>query len=393
MLDLSARDIAIIGYGDTKLARRSGRNVAELAGLAVKDLLARTGIDRREIDGFASTLAMSEGSNPFWTNLLAETLDLSVTWCQATDLGGAAAIGNIARAAMAIRAGVCEMVLCLCADAVSTEDLSFQRGHRTEFYDSIGYPGPVMAFGLLSSVYAERHGWPEEALAKLAVVQRAGGVRNPNACEILRTPITREDYLSSRVVCSPLRLLDCVMRCDGASAFLVTSTRRAREIDAVRMVHPIAYRELSNFDPERRAGDITLSGFSEIGPAVLADAELTPGDVGMFHPYDDFLIAVLLQLEQIGFCKRGQGGSYVLDNELGPEGNLPTNTGGGQISAGQPGLAGGGVNLVEALRQFFGDAESRQVPAPRNALLTGIGVVQYGRNWGCSNAMVLEQGT
>jgi acetyl-CoA acetyltransferase len=117
---------------------------------------------------------------------------------------------------------------------------------------------------------------------------------------------------------------------------------------------------------------------------------MSAGDVGMFHPYDDFLIAVLLQLEQIGFCGRGEGGDFLLRTDISPGGALPINTGGGQISFGQPGLGGGGVNLTEALRQLFGEAGERQVPDARNALVTGIGVIPYLRNGGTSSCMILE---
>ena len=113
-------------------------------------------------------------------------------------------------------------------------------------------------------------------------------------------------------------------------------------------------------------------------------------DLDMFHPYDDFLIAVMLQMEQIGFCGRGEGGDFLLDTDLSPTGALPTNTGGGQISMGQPGLGGGGVNLTEALRQLMNEAGERQVPGAKNALVTGIGVIPYFRNWGSSTAMILE---
>jgi len=387
---LRERDIAIVGYAETKLVRRSGRSALALAGEAVAGLLAQTGIERDRIDGFATTLAMSEAGNPFYSNLLAEGLGLSVSWCQATDIGGASAAGNVARAAMAIRSGMCEMVLCLAADAVSTQDRSVQSGHRTEFCDPAGYAGPLTSFALLSSLYDQRWGLPHEALAKLAVTQRRGALLNGNACEVLRKPLTGRDYLESRIVSDPLRMLDCVMRCDGASAVLVTSTRLARQL-GLRMVHPIAYAERINHDP-RGGDDLLASGFNDAGPRAFAQAGMRPADVKMLHWYDDFLIALILQLEQTGFCAPGEGGRFVLEHDLGHDGDLPLNTGGGQISAGQPGLAGGGVNLVECLRQMFGDAGARQVKDASNAMLTGIGVIQYARNWGTSAVMLLERG-
>ena len=138
--------------------------------------------------------------------------------------------------------------------------------------------------------------------------------------------------------------------------------------------------------------DITLSGFSVSGPEALEKAGMTADDIRMFHPYDDFLIAVLLQLEHIGFCGRGAGSQYLLETDISATGKLPINTGGGQISAGQPGLAGGQLNLIEAIRQMLGEAGERQVPDADNAMVTGIGVIPYVRNWGSSAAMVLERG-
>ncbi|TCT05194.1 thiolase family protein [Aquabacter spiritensis] len=392
MKSLADRSIAIIGYAEARNVRGSGRSALDLAAEVLAGALAATGLERTAIDGLACTQAMSEAGNPFWSTLMAETLGLSPTWCQTTDLGGSSNIGNIARAAAAIQAGQCEIAVCIGADAVSTQDLSHQVGHRTEFCDPLGYAGPLVAFGLLSSAYADRYGMPDAALAKLAVAQRRGALDNPNASAVLRKPLTEEEYLASRMVCDPLRLLDCVMRCDGASAFVVTSTATARRLGAARLVHPIAYRERVNFDPRDTISDITISGFSEVGPRVLADAGLKPSDIHMLQPYDDFLIAVLLQLEQIGFCGPGGSQAFLAERSLGYDGDLPINTGGGQVSAGQPGLAGGGVNLSEAVRQLFGEAGPRQVGRHGNALVTGIGVLPYARNWTSSNALVLERG-
>lgn len=395
MKGLARRGVAIAAFADTKLVRAGGGTAAGLAGEVVAALLRRAGIERGQIDGFATTLAMSEAGNPFWSNLLAEHLGLQPRWCQSTDLGGASNIGNVARAAMAIESGLCTTVLCLGADAVSTHDATNQTGHRTEFAQPVGYSGPLVAFGLLTSAYAARHGMPDMALAQLAVAQREGALRNEIACDILRKPLTEAEYLASRPVSHPLRLLDCVMRCDGAYAVLVTTTERARAMGVETPVHPVAYREIVNFDPRDAVDDVTVSGFSVVGPEVLRDAGLAPAQVETFQPYDDFLIAVLLQLEQIGFCGPGQAQDYLRERSIRFDGDLPINSGGGQISCGQPGLAGGGVNLVEALRQLFGEAGARQARweggPPRNALVTGIGVLPYGRNWGASNALLLER--
>jgi acetyl-CoA acetyltransferase len=390
---LKDRSIAVIGCADTKLRLKSGKTALELAGEVTGQLLASTGISRDAIDGMAATLANSEAHNAFWTNMMADALGLSLAWCQASEIGGCSVIGNLIRAGAAVHAGLCEMVLCIAADAPSTQFVTRQSGYRVEFCDPLGYGALPISFGLLTSAYAARHGAPEHAMAKLAVAQRNGALLNDNACEKLRTPLTADDYLNSRMISYPLRLLDCVMRCDGANAFLVTSTKRARQLGFGKLVHPIAYRELINFDPRQEIADITVTGFSKAGPAALKDAAMTAAEIQSFHPYDDFYIALMLQLEQIGFCGTGQASAFLAETNVEIAGDLPINTGGGQISAGQPGLAGGGINLIEALKQLRGEAGPRQLARADNAMVTGIGVIQYARNWGSSNVLILERGT
>lgn len=388
---LRDRGIAIVGCSQLTSLRRSGKTALELGAEVTAQLLQRTGLERSQIDGLATTLANSEAGNAFWTSVICETLGLSVRWAQANEIGGCSPAANVARAAAAIHTGQADVVLCLAADAPSTKFTTVQSGYRQEFYDPFGYGLPV-AFGLLSQAYAARHGLPERGMAKLAVAQREGALLNPHAVDVLRKPLTEQEYLDSRMIADPLRLLDCVMRCDGGNAFLVMSTERARALGFKRFVHPVAYRERINFDARGEVDDITVTGFSEVGPAALKAAGLKPAQVQSFHPYDDFFIACILQLEQIGFCGTGQAEAFILDTGVGRDGGLPVNTGGGQISAGQPGLSGGGVNLAEAVEQLLGNAGPRQLARAENALVTGIGVIQYGRNWGCSSAMVLEAG-
>jgi acetyl-CoA acetyltransferase len=387
---LSDRPVAIIGAAELPRRRRSGLSAYELAAELYRSLLTQTGLAPSDIDGVAVTNALSETSNPFWSNMLVDALGLSPRWLQVTDLGGASAVANIARAAAAIMAGQCEIVLCLNADAASTRNVSDQGGYKREFAEPAGFFGPVSAFGLIACVYSERYGDPSHGLAQLAVAQRAGALRNPTALEELRAPMTPADYLASPIVAAPLRRLDCVMTCDGGNGCVVTSADRARSLGIATPVFPISYAERTNFAPHEALPDLTETGFSEIGPEVLAKAGMKPADLGAFHPYDDFLIAVALQLEQIGFCARGEASRFLGATSIRFDGEFPINPGGGQISGGQPGLAGGGGNLVEALRQMRGEATDRQVANRSTALVTGIGTIQYGRNWGTSNALVLS---
>ena len=388
---LKSKDIAIIAYGETKLEKRTGKSPYELASEVACELFAKTNLEPQDIDGFATNNTLSDCSNPFYSNFCAEYLGITPRWLQMTDIGGCSPVGNVARASAAISAGFCETVLLINADSPTSKLSQSYGGYRDEFLEPTGIQGPPGAFGLLMNQYIEKYEFDFRALGALAVAQRQGAMLNENAYEKNRFEISIEDYLNSRMVSSPLRLLDSVMFCDGANGLIVTSTERAKKLGFRNMIHPVAYSEITNFNAYSMTPDITETGFSVVGPEALNKAGLTASDIRMFHPYDDFLIAEMLQLEQIGFCQRGEGSQFLLNNDLSFKGNFPINTGGGQISAGQPGLAGGGLNLVEAVRQMFGEGGDRQVKHHDNAMITGIGVIPYGKNWGSSSVLILEK--
>jgi acetyl-CoA acetyltransferase len=384
------RDIVIAGYSETAINFKSGRSAYDLGGEALAKLLAATGIEKDQIDGLAVTAPLSECPNPFFAVYMTEALGLTPTWLNYGGTGGCSATGGVARAASAIRDGHCEVVVVLSSDAPSTSWRANYGAYRSEFQDPPGVQGPPATFGLLMSRYQHQYGSKPEALGKMAITQREHALHNDNAYGKFKTPITMDDYNKSRVIADPLRLLDCVMFCDGANAFLVTSEAKARSLGITKMVYPTAYAEITNVNGNQSCPDITETGFSKIAPKVYKQSGLTAKDIRMFQPYDDFTIAVMMKFEDFGFCKRGQGSDYTLDTDLSFKGTLPLNTGGGQISAGQPGLASGGLNLAEAVRQMFGEGGGRQVSNPKNALVTGIGVIPYARNWGTSAAMILE---
>jgi acetyl-CoA acetyltransferase len=388
---LQHREVAIAAYAELPRVRRGSATAIELAGRLYSEVKRTLPLASSDIDGMAVTVALSEAANPFWSNALADSLGLSLRWLQLTDLGGCSPLANVARAAMAILTGQCETVLCLAVDAPSMGNPSHQGGYKEEFAQPTGYAGPVSSFGLIGSAYDQLHGYPHDGLARLAVAQRQGALLNPLTPPELRTPLREADYLQSRIVAHPLRLLDCVMQCDGGSALIVTAADRARGWRVERPVFPIAYAELTNDRPAEAMPDITRTGFAVVGPEVLAKAGLDCAQIGAFHPYDDFLIAVALQLEDFGFCPRGMSGRFLQTTDIAPSGSFTINPGGGQVSGGQPGLAGGSVNLVEAIRQLRNEAGARQMPHPGPALVTGIGCIQYLRNWGTSNAMVMSQ--
>jgi acetyl-CoA acetyltransferase len=385
---VSLRDAAIVAFAETKAMEKSDRDVWELGAEILEALLARSGFEKAEIDGLVMPgFGLTAAGESFWAQVTADQLGLELDYCDQVHIGGCSATGSVARAAAAIDAGLCTTALVLFADTGVAENNRGDRSFRREWADPYGSFGPPDFFGLLTRRYEHQHGLDYEILGKLAVTQRNHALLNDNACEKLRKPITIGDYLDSRMIADPIRLLDCVMRCDAASGLLVTSKRRAREKGVDKFVVPIGYGERTNFLGGENFVDVTRSGHEVCRKRALAKAGLAIKDVASFHPYDDFIIAIMLQLEAFGFCEPGQGVPYIRETSFAFDGDLPLNTGGGQISAGQAACCS--HNLIEAVRQLMGEGGARQVKNTANALVSGIGWINYSRNWGSSSALVL----
>ena len=384
------RDVAIVGFSETKIDVRTGRTSYELAGDALDAILIQTKVDKSDIDGLSVSETMSESANPFWAQYMADVLGISPSWLELMGLGGVSSVGGVARAAVAIRSGMCSIALVLASDAQSSGATPEQGAQRHEFQYPTGLRGPVGAFGMIMRRYDHLYGLNRDALAKLAVTQRQHALLNDNACRRLRKPMTEHDYLNSKLVSDPLRVLDSVMVCDGANAVLMMSAAEAAK-RGLKAVYPTGYAERTHYKVTDPMTEITDSGFLDVGRRALRQTGLKASDIQSFHPYDDFVIAIMLQLEHIGFCEQGSGADFILSRDMTFKGDLPLNTGGGQISAGQPGLAGGGLNLVEAVRQMFGEGGARQIKRTQNAMVTGIGGIPYARNWCTSGVMILEQ--
>lgn len=383
-------DAAIVGYAETKIVERSRLDVWELQAEVLGSLLHKTGYEKAEIDGMILSASMTGAGNPFWSQTTADQLSLELGYCETIDIGGCAPAAAVARAALAIDAGLCTTALCLYADTQASDSSRERpRSQVQEWQQPYGYRGPPAAFGLLSKRYEHQFGLDYAALGKLAVTQRGHALLNELACEKLRKPMTLDDYLNSRMIADPIRLLDSVMTCDGASGLLVTSRKVAERRGLTKCVVPIGYGERTNYRASDGIVDVTETGHLPAGARAFAQAGLRPADIASYHPYDDFIIAIMMQLEMLGFCKHGQGCDFIKEHDFSFSGDLPLNTGGGQISAGQVGLASGGTNLIEAVRQLFGEAGERQVRNMTNALVTGIGGIPYGRNWMSSAVLIL----
>ncbi|HVB88613.1 MAG TPA: thiolase family protein, partial [Beijerinckiaceae bacterium] len=224
---MALHDAAIIGFAETKIVEKSDRDVWELGAEILETLLVKTGFAKEEIDGLVLSSSATGAGNIFWSQTTADQLGLELDFAQTVDIGGCSPAGAVARAVMAIDAGLCTTVLCLFADTQAAENNMRMRGFAQEWTAPFGYLGPPTAFGLLSRRYEHQFGLDYAALGKLAVAQRQHALLNELAVEKLRAPITIDDYLNSRMIADPIRLLDCVMVCDGASGVLITSRKMA----------------------------------------------------------------------------------------------------------------------------------------------------------------------
>lgn len=386
------RNSVVAAFAETKIMAKSDRDIWVLCAEVFESLLERTGIEKAEIDGLVMSGSTATGAGGmFWAQSTADQLGLEVDFLEQVHTGGCSAVGSVARAAAAIEVGLCETALVLFADTqIRENNLGTERSFRPEWVTPYGEAGPPGAFALLSRRYEAQHGLDYAVLGKLAVTQREHALLNENACDKLRKPITVDDYLGSPMISEPIRLLDCVMPTDGVAGLLMTSRRRARDKGLSKVVVPLGYAERTNHGCADGDVDVTRSSHEVVGSKALSQAGLGIDDIASFHPYDDFLIAIVLQLEAFGFCNHGEGIDFVRDNDLSIRGDLPTNTGGGQLSSGQAACAS--QNLTEALRQLMGEGGGRQVRDTRNALVTGIGGIGYGRNWVTSAALVLAPG-
>ena len=386
---MGMKDTAIVGFAETKIVEKSDRDIWELGADILESLLNSTGFEKQEIDGLILSSSMTGSGNCFWSQTTADQLALEVDFCQTVDIGGCSPTAALARAAIAIDAGLCTTVLCLFADTQAAENNQRPRSFQQEWTVPQGVLGPPTSFGFISSRYDHQFGLDLRALGKLAVAQRDGALLNDLACEKLRKPITVDDYINSRLIADPVRLLDSVMVCDGASGLLITSKKNAARKGLDKIVVPVGYGERTTYRASESIVDVTDTGHRVAGERAFKQAGMKPSEIGSIHPYDDFIIAIMLQFEMLGFCKQGEGAAFIREHEFNHLGDLPLNTGGGQISAGQCGLAGGGTNLVEAVRQLFGEGGKRQVKNTKNALVTGIGGIPYARNWSSSVVMIL----
>lgn len=395
-------DVAIVDVTETRKSRGDIDRGDDYLSLETyhqriaTDLLDSAGIDNQDVDGWGMGLPYTPTDESYPIRLL-ETLGLNVQWLTTTRDGGVSAASLLAQAAMAVDAGVAETVICSCADLPrdpyhpnrDEEGPTWDpdpRGYMKHYLLPYGCQGPNERAAHAMRRHMEDHGTSLEAFGKIPLTQRYHATLNPLA--VFDEEITYNDWLESPLISDPHRLYDCVMRVNAGLGYLVTTGERARELTDT----PI-YLEGAGFNYSQDVSpmpDITSSGMGTAGETAYEQARCGPEDIDFLQLYDDYPVMVLEQIEDLGFCEKGAGGPFVKDTDLRYDGELPLNTGGGQLSAGQPGVGAGAIQITEAVRQLQGNATDRQVPDATRGIVTGLANLGYGTNTTGHGCLILS---
>ncbi len=340
----------------------------QICAESARGALADAGLTIADVDGF-----LTAGVGPIGIMSLAEHLNLTPRFHDATNIGGSSFVAHVLHAAAAIAAGLCEVALIVYGSTASSDRFAVGTGGLTagDPPDQFEIPfGPTVlnAYALCAQRHMHEFGTTPEQLAEIAVTMRQHASANPDAK--YRDPISVEDVLASRIVSSPLHLLDCCVISDGGGAIVVTTAERARDLakPAIRILG--GAESLCHTAMGRR--DLTDLAAKESGPRAFAMAGVHHDDIDLCMLYDSFTITVLMTLESLGFCAKGEGGAFVSGGRLGVRGALPTNTDGGGLSSNHPGMRGIFL-VIEAVRQLRGECGPRQVSDCAVALCHGTG--------------------
>lgn len=368
----------IVGIGETAVCRKPGSGVSEMALQlkAIASALDDAGLKAREIDGIMPFPNLGR-AEAFAATLGCENLRFAAT----LNLGGAAPVAALRVAAMAVATGCANYVLVpggwngysgartreiAATDVNSIPGAAVARDH----YIPYGLSAPPQWYALMAQRHMYEYGMREEQLGAVALAMRKHAQLNPHAL-MCGKPMTMSDYLASPMISAPYRMLDCCLETDGAAAYIVTSTARARDLRQ----RPVSIMGAASGQPYPADDIINRKDFHRIGltnaaPEAFAMAGVTPAEADFAQIYDCFTFEVIQQLEEAGFCKRGEGGAFVENGGIELGGRLPVNTHGGLLS--QAHLLGIG-HVVEAVRQLRGEAGQRQVKDAKLGVVTGWG--------------------
>jgi acetyl-CoA acetyltransferase len=367
--------IAIAGVGELPQGRSEAPNTMVLHEQLVMHALEDARIELAQVDAL---LTVAPRSDPYLIHAaaLAEHLSIAPAIAWTLEAGGAAPAAMVACAQGLIASGAAQTVLVVAAD------MPLGGVSRNAYVATLGEAGPVhpdlerpygpsvpAMFATVARAHMDLHGTTAEQLAAVAIQNRRGAALHPNAH--YRDPIDLAAYQASRMIADPLRLLDCAPVSDGGGAFAVIAADRvgSRGIEVLGSGFATTHLHLS------AAASLTTFGAASALERALAQAQLERSDIDVALVYDCFTIALLVNLEDLGFARPGEAGPAFAEGRFGPDGSLPVNPHGGLLSHGHPARAGGMGQLIEAVVQLRDEAGERQVGGARTALVHGMGGV------------------
>lgn len=374
--------VSIIGTGQSPYTRhpQPGTDTSQVIARAVRTALVEAGLTPGDVDGFAVS---SFTLNPDHGIDLAWRMGFRLTWLMQDTNGGASAGGMLQHAVRAIEAGDAKVIVLAAGDlmdapAFSRLVASYNRATQ-DHLAPLPMKGPNALFAMLTTRQMEALGLTREDYGRIVIAQREWAAGNPGA--VYREALTMDDYLNAPAVATPLRRYDCVPPVTGADAVVLVAdpgsgAPRAKVL-SVR----------ASYNADQQAGDGLETGLRLCAQAGWEEAGIGPADVGLACVYDDYPSMVVAQLADLGVLPAEDHPADFIKRRIATR-DLPVNTSGGQLSAGQAGAAGGMHGLVEAARQLMGAAGERQVSA-RHAVVSGYGMVLY-RYGACATMSVLE---
>ena len=384
------RKACIAGAYEHPTRKAPDKTVAQLHAECARGALADAGLTMADVDGyFCAGDAPGMGA----VNMLDYLGLINVRYVDSTETGGSSYLLHVAHAAAAIAAGKCNVALITLAGRPRSEGSSGVAPRAVvpnvpdAPWESLYNPVTVNMYALVAARHMHQFGTTSEQLAWIKVAAAAHAQHNPHA--MLRDPVTVQEVLDSPMISDPLHKLDCCVVSDGGGALVVTRPEIARSLK-----RPVINLLGAGEAVKGQLGgqvDLSWSAAALSGPRAFEEAGVKPADIQYASIYDSFTITVLMQLEDLGFCEKGQGGKFVADgNLISGVGKLPFNTDGGGLCNNHPANRGGITKVIEAVRQLRGDAHAKvQVPNCTLALAQGIGGLLGSRHG--SGTLILER--
>ncbi len=378
---------AVVGAGASRLGRVPGVSALGLLEEAMKAALDDAGLATGDVDGL-----ICRGPDEIYAfhQVVGERLGIDANFSTTLTNGGASQVLAVALATMAIDAGLASVVLIgygrdnwsrvhASADNHLRSSARPHQMYGVEFGPEYGYYGAVAAHAFGAQRHMHDYGTTREQFGAISLAFRAHALRNPDAA--MKKPLTMEDYRDARMIVAPFGLYDCSLQSDAAGAVVVTSAERAKDLRRPPVMIK-GFGSHNNISGWFNGNNMTHTGAIESGAQAYAMAGLGPEDMDFAQIYDCFTYMVLVQLEDYGFCKKGEGGGFVTSGALALDGALPVNTSGGQLSEAH---CEGMLQVVEGVRQLQGVyAPDRQVPDAKIGLVSG-----HGGNTVCESTLIL----